>query len=186
MAAKCMALAQANESAQKDAILKSNLWKFFKTLRVQANPLYCLLAASPCSCAWITLAQRSAEGTRQRISVAQFLGNLSRHPSAGWLYQLHIRLYDPACGEILYTAASRPELQVERIEPLLSAVVGALCAHYKAHGKPLELTPATIHRFKLKARYLDELQPLFEQANHALGVRCSAKKTEINDNTSNN
>lgn len=163
-----MAFVQEKSCSLEDIILKCNLWKFFKALRAQANPLYCLLAASPIECAWITISERGTDETSLRISITQFLTTHNTLPSTGNQYRLNMRLYDSACGELAYTINSRSELAVERLEPLLSAFVGALCGYYKSKGTRLELTPATINRFKIKARYIGELQSLFESANRAL------------------
>lgn len=45
---------QTNDHKQENYILKSNLWKLFKTLRAQANPVFSLLAASPIHSACIS------------------------------------------------------------------------------------------------------------------------------------
>ena len=66
---------QTNSHKQDNYILKNNLWKFFKTLRTQANPIYCLFVASPIAYAWVTIIDKMDS----TIQNAYLLLNLSIH-----------------------------------------------------------------------------------------------------------
>ena len=66
---------------QDDYIHKSNLWKFFKALRVQANPVYHLLVATPINDAWITIFDKADSTVQKRISILQFIHSLKKMPS---------------------------------------------------------------------------------------------------------
>ena len=81
---------QTNSHKQDDYILKSNLWKFFKTLRAQANPIYCLFMASPIAYAWVTIIDKMDSTIHKRISIAQFINTLKKMPSTSKYYRLSI------------------------------------------------------------------------------------------------
>lgn len=161
-----MDTAQATIHKGESNILKSNLWKFFKTLRVQANPIYCLLVASPVDMAWITIASREGGGER-RITVAQFILSLKKMPTTGKIYQLHIRLLSEGVEQTL-SATRLSDLSVEATAMLLPEIIAYLCYYHRQRGERLELTPETIKHYKFKPRYLEELQLLFGRANYEL------------------
>lgn len=87
---------QTNDHKQENYILKSNLWKLFKTLRAQANPVFSLLAASPIHSAWIVMYKKDNHSDYQRITVSKFVDNLKNIPNVNTLFKLGIRLYYPA------------------------------------------------------------------------------------------
>lgn len=161
-----MDTAQTTIHKGESYILKSNLWKFFKALRVQANPLYCLLVASPADVAWITIVPREGGGER-RISVVQFILSLKKMPATGKLYQLHIKFLGED-AERVFVATRLADLSVEAAATHLPAMIAYLCYYYRQRGERLELTPEIIKHYKFKTRYLEELQLLFGRANHAL------------------
>ena len=71
-------------------MLKTNLWKFFKTLRAQANPLYCLLVASTMDTAFVEIVGRGDRVRHRRLSVAQFIAQLGKLPTKQVAYHLNI------------------------------------------------------------------------------------------------
>lgn len=166
---------------QERAILKSNLWKFFKSLRVQANPLYCMLVASPLNYAWITIVDRDNASIRRRITIAQFVGSFKKMPSAGKCYRLGINLYYPSLANTesekvpqckkSYHAARLSELSVEIVESLFIGIVAYHCMESLKKGKKLELTPQIISYYKFKARYIEDLQVIIGQCNDILTMK---------------
>lgn len=163
---------QTNNHSSQELILKSNLWKFLKTLRVQANPIYCLLVASPVHYAWITISDKSDPTIQKRISIAQFVNALKKIPSKDKYYLLSINLFsqtsDKHKGIYTYNAVSRDKLSVDIVKTLWPDIVAYHCAEAIKRNERFELTPQTIKRYKFKARYLDELKLLIEQCNAAL------------------
>ena len=163
---------QTNSCKQDNHILKSNLWKFFKALRAQANPIYCLLVASPVHYAWITISDKSDPTIQKRISIAHFVNALKKTPSKDKYYQLCINLFshtsDKHKGIYTYNAISRDKLSVDIIKTLWPDIVAYHCAEAIKRNERFELTLQTIKRYKFKARYLDELKLLIEQCNAAL------------------
>lgn len=150
-----------------DYILKSNLWKFFKSLRVQANQIYCMLVASPIHYAWITIVDKKDSSVQQRITIAQFVKSLKEMPSAGKCYKLGINLYLNNT-QSSFEAACLSELSVEIVEGLFVGIVSYHCKEWKDSGKLLELTPQTIQHYKFKQRYIQDLQTIVEQCNASL------------------
>jgi hypothetical protein len=175
---------QTNCHKQENRILKSNLWKFFKALRAQANPIYCLLVTSPISYVWITIIDKSDSTIQKRISIAQFVNAQKKLPSKYKYYLLSINLFshtseehkgiffsqtsDKHKGIYTYNAVSRDELSVDIVKTLWPDIVAYHCAEAIKRNERFELTPETIKRYKFKARYLDELKLLIEQCNAAL------------------
>lgn len=163
---------QTNDHKQENYILKSNLWKFFKTLRAQANPVFSLLVASPVHYAWITISDKSDPTIQERISIAQFVNALKKIPSKDKYYLLSINLFlhtsEEHKGIYTYNAVRRDELSVDIIKTLWPDIVAYHCAEAIKRNERFELTPQTIKRYKFKARYLDELKLLIEQCNAAL------------------
>ena len=163
---------QTNNHCSQDLILKSNLWKFFKTLRVQANPIYYLLVASPVHYAWITISDKSDPTSQKRISVSQFINSLKKLPTTDKSYRLGICLYDPAAPEHLrrqtFEAAYRHELSVETILKYLYNIITFHCWEALKKCERLEITPQTIAHYKFKARYVEQMKAIFEQCNTAL------------------
>ena len=163
---------QANDHKQENYILKSNLWKFFKTLRAQANPVFSLLVASPVHYAWITISDKSDPTIQERISIAQFVNALKKIPSKDKYYLLNINLFlhtsEEHKGIYTYNAIRRDELSVDIVKTLWPDIVAYHCAEAIKRNERFELTPQTIKRYKFKARYLDELKLLIEQCNAAL------------------
>uniref|UniRef100_UPI004056BFCF hypothetical protein n=1 Tax=Alistipes sp. TaxID=1872444 RepID=UPI004056BFCF len=164
-----MAIAQAIIHKGESRILKCNLWKFFKTLRVQANPVYCLLVASPIEVAWITISGHEGGGER-RVSIAQFILSLKKMPTTGRVYALQIKLLGEP-SERTFSATRLTDLSVEATARLLPELITYLPYCYRQRGERLELTPEIIKHYKFKARYLEELQPLFRRANEDLDNR---------------
>ena len=72
-------------------ILKTNLGKFFKIMRVQANSLYCLLVASTVDVAFVDIVGRGDGVRHRRLSVAQFIAQLSNLPTKQVAYHFRQR-----------------------------------------------------------------------------------------------
>ena len=163
---------QTNSHKQDNYILKSNLWKFFKTLRAQANPIYCLFVASPIAYAWVTIIDKMDSTIQKRISIAQFINTLKKMPSKDKYYLLSINLFlhtsEEHKGIYTYNAVRRDELSVDIVKTLWPDIVAYHCAEAIKRNERFELTHQTIKRYKFKARYLDELKLLIEQCNAAL------------------
>ena len=159
---------QINCHKGENYILKSNLWKFFKTLRVQANPFYCLLVASPIHYAWITIIDKSDSASQKRIAIAQFVHALKKMPSTGKYYQLSINLWSSSQDKHTHNIVYQSDLSVEVATAIFSDLVAYHCVEEMRQGARFELTPQTIQRYKFKARYLDELNTIIEQCNNAI------------------
>jgi hypothetical protein len=163
---------QTNCHKQENRILKSNLWKFFKALRAQANPIYCLLVTSPISYVWITIIDKSDSTIQKRISIAQFVNAQKKLPSKYKYYLLSINLFSYTSEEYkgiyTYNAVSQNELSVDIIKTLWPDIVAYHCAEAIKRTERFELTPQTIKRYKFKARYLGELHKIIEQCNATL------------------
>lgn len=161
-----------NHNCTDEPILKNNLWKFFKTLRTQANPIYCLLAASPIHYAWITIVDKNDSNSQKRITIAQFINSLKKMPSSDKLYQLAINIYPPTESDkqskITYEAILLQQLSVDIIKELLPGIIAYHCIESAKRGHHLELTTQTIQHYKFKARYLDELRSIIKQCNDAI------------------
>ena len=163
-----------NHNCTDKPILKSNLWKFFKTLRTQANPVYCLLAASPIHYAWITIVDKNDSNSQKRITIAQFINSLKKMPLTGKLYQLAINTYSSTesgkKGNITYEAIFLQQLSVEIIDRELPSIIAFHCIESIKQGLHFELTPQTILHYKFKARYIDELKTIIQQCNDAIKI----------------
>ncbi len=164
-------------------ILKSNLWKFFKSLRVQAHPIWCLLVASPVNYAWITVCDRQNSNICRRIAIAQFVDSFHKMPSAGKCYKLEINLYWPSLDESArpaqtkksYCASKLSELSVETVEGLFMGIVAYHCMESIKNGRWLEMTPQTILHYKFKARYVGDLQVIVNQCNEMIRMKQSCQ-----------
>ena len=160
---------QTNSHKQDNYILKSNLWKFFKTLLAQANPIYCLLVASPLSHAWITIIDKADSSIQKRISIAQFVNSLKKMPSTGKHYRLSINTYNI---DLRQKQTIEAVFQHELSSKVGSTLLPSIMAYhsFEAHnrGERFELTPQIMHQYKFKARYLEELQAIITQCNNAL------------------
>lgn len=167
-----MDIIQTNGHKQENRILKNNLWKFFKALRAQANPVYSLLAATPIHYAWITIVDKSDSVSQKRIPISLFINSLKKMPSKDKYYLLSINLFshtsEESKGVYTYNAAYREELSVDIVRNLWPDLVAYHCAEAIKRNERFELTHQTIKRYKFKARYLDELNLLIEQCNAAL------------------
>ena len=159
---------QTNHHEGENYILKSNLWKFFKTLRAQANPIYCLLVASPIHYAWITILDKSDSASQKRITIAQFVHALKKMPSTGKYYQLSINLWSYLQDKHTHNIIYQSDLSVEMATAIYPDLVAYHCVEQMQQDTRLELTPQTIQRYKLKARYLDELKTIIQQCNDAI------------------
>lgn len=160
---------RTNSHKQDNYILKSNLWKFFKALRAQANPIYCLLVASPISYAWITILDKADSSIQKRISIAQFVNSLKKMPSTGKYYRLSIYTYHVDSGrKQLVEVSFRPELSLEIATQLLPGIVAYLCITTHERGERLDLSAQQNNPYRIKARYIDELQTLVEQCNNTI------------------
>lgn len=160
---------QTNSYKQDNHILKSNLWKFFKALRAQANPIYCLLVASPISYAWITIIDKLDSTIQKRISIAQFVNALKKMPSTGKYYRLSINTYNfNTLGKQTFEASFQHELSFEIATTLLPAIIANHCVEARARGERFELTPQIKNQYKFKAKYIDELLSIIEQCNKAI------------------
>ena len=159
---------QTNHHKGENFILKSNLWKFFKALRAQANPIYCLLVASPIHYAWITILDKSDSASQKRITIAQFVHALKKMPSTGKYYQLSINLWSYLQDKHTHNIIYQSDLSVEMATAIYPDLVAYHCVEEMQQDTRLELTPQTIQRYKLKARYLDELKTIIQQCNDAI------------------
>ena len=171
---------QTNSHKQDNYILKSNLWKFFKTLRAQANPIYCLLVASPISYAWITIIDKSDPTIQKRISIAQFINSLKKMPSTGKYYRLSIHTYDlDLSSKQTVEASLLDDLSLEATIIRLPDIVAYHCAEAHSRGKRFELTPQIKSHYQIKARYIDALHAIVAQCNQSL-MKTSKQETAIN------
>ena len=169
---------QEHQQRQENFILKSNLWKFFKSLRVQANPIYCLLMASPIHYAWITIFNKIDPNKQKRLTISQFVNSLKKMPSGNTYYQLNIHLYSPISENLtiekslqnkqIYEANYQHELSITTVEGLLCAIVAFHCMEAIKKGERLELTPEIIQFYKFKTRYLEEMDKLIKQCNDSI------------------
>lgn len=151
---------------QDHHILKSNMWKFFKALRAQANPIYCLLAASPMRYAWIAIHDKADSANQRRITIAQFVNSLKKIPATDKHYRLSIRLYDPLTDRSsTYEATLLQELSVELMRKMLPSMIAFHCEEGARLGEPFELTPQIIEHYKFKMRYIEELQEIINNYN---------------------
>ena len=161
---RCAPLYGAHPVVSMDYILKSNLWKFFKSLRVQANQIYCMLVAGDVNYAWITVADKNNSDLHRRISIAQFVGSVRTMQSVGKYYKLNINLYlngEESCFE----ASGLSELSVERVEGLFVGMVAYHCKVCADRGTRLELTPQILQHYRFKKRYVADLQAIINQCN---------------------
>lgn len=150
---------QTNSHKHDNYILKSNLWKFFKALRAQANLIYCLLAASPMRYAWISIHDKADSANQRRITIAQFVNSLKKIPATDKHYRLSIRLYDPLTDRSsTYEATLLQELSVELMRKMFPSMIAFHCEEGARQGEPFELTPQMIGHYKFKTRYIEELQ----------------------------
>ena len=160
---------QTSSYMPKNYILKSNLWKFFKALRSQAHPIFCLLVASPIVHAWITIIDKSDSTIQKRVSIAQFVHSLKKMPSTGKYYRLNIYTYHIDSGQRqLFEASQLHELSLEMISQLLPGIIPLLCIEAHNRGECYELTTQIIQHYKFKARYVDEVRAIVEQCNKLL------------------
>lgn len=166
-----MDVIQTNCHKGENYILKSNLWKFFKALRAQANPIYCLLVASPIHYAWITILDKSDPTSQKRISIAQFVNALEKMPSTGKYYQLSINLWSSSQDKYTHNIVHQSDLSIEMATNILPYIVAFHCMGAAVQGSRLELTPQTIQRYKFKERYLEELKNIFEQCIDAINEK---------------
>lgn len=166
---------QTNICKQESCILKCNLWKFFKALRVQANPIYCLLVASPVQYAWITIVDRENVGNQRCISIRQFISYYKNKSVNDKSYRLSINLYyldsNIKDGRHIYEVTYRKELSVDVMRVLFPAMIAFHCAEAMSRGVQLQLTPQFIKYYKFKMRYIDEIQSIIERCNEAITQR---------------
>lgn len=158
-----------------DYILKSNLWKFFKSLRVQANQIYCMLVASPVHYAWIVVVDKNSNLSR-RISIAQFVGSVRTMPSVGKYYKLNINLFLNG-KETCFEASELQELSVERVEGLFVGIVAYHCKDCADRGVRFGLTLQVLQQYKLKKRYVADLQAIIDQCNASIPL--NTKKSQL-------
>lgn len=157
---------QTNSCKQDNHILKSNLWKFFKALRAQANHIYCLLVASPIHYAWITIIDKFDATIQKRISITQFVNSFKKMPSTDKYYRLSINTYDlETSRRITFEATLQQELSLEDVTALFAAIIANHCVEARGRGERFELTPQVMLKYKFKARYIDDLQPIILECN---------------------
>ena len=171
---------QLNNSRGENHIHKSNLWKFFRTLRVQANPIYCLLVASPVSHAWIIINDKSGIAAPRIVAVSKFINSLSKMPSKDTCYTLCINLWYLKENDIQaqgrLEAARLSELSIEIIKTYFPSIMAYHCAQAKKCGESFELSLQNIRKYKFKSRYLKELQDIVQQYNKLLETEESSLK----------
>ena len=145
-------------------ILKTNLWKFFKTLRAQANPLYCLLVASTIDVAFVEIVGRGDGVRHRRLSIAQFIAQLGKLPTKQVCYQLKIKVWGDE-GEAVWTASTREQLSVDVAAELLPTMIMHLCRTSAVQGRTFVLTPEVVAYYHFRQRYFEELQLLVSNCN---------------------
>lgn len=145
-------------------ILKTNLWKFFKSLRVQANPLYCLLLASPIYTAFVEIVGRGDGVRYRRLSVAQFVASLTKLPTKQVTYHISIKVWGED-GEALWSASRREHLSMDVAAELLPAMIMHLCRSAASEGHTFVLTPEVINHYHFRRRYIEELALLVSNCN---------------------
>lgn len=155
---------QTNSHKQDNYILKSNLWKFFKSLRVQANPLYCLLVASPIDTAFVEIVGRGDGVRYRRLSVAQFVASLTKLPTKQVVYHINIKVWGED-GEALWSASRREHLSMDVASELLPAMIMHLCRISVAQGRTFVLTLEVINHYHFRRRYIEELELLVLNCN---------------------
>lgn len=165
---RSMEAIQTNRHKGENYILKGNLWKFFKALRAQANPIYCLLVASPIHYAWITILDKSDSASQKRISIAQFVNALKKMPSTGKYYQLSLNLWSSSKDKYTHNMVYQSDLSIEMATTIFPDIVAYYCVEEIRQGACFELTPQTIQRYKFKARYHDELKTIIKQCNDSI------------------
>ncbi len=153
---------------QDEYIRKNNLWKFFKALRAQANPIYCLLVASPAHYAWITILDKEDPAIQRRISISRFVHSLGKMPSGGKYYGISVNTYDVECCRQEFVVQYRHELSVEAFVAQFRGIVAYHCAEAADRGETFEITTPTILHYKFKARYVEELREIVAQCNSLL------------------
>lgn len=145
-------------------ILKTNLWKFFKTLRAQANPLYCLLVASTIDVAFVEIVGRGDGVRHRRLSIAQFVAWLSKLPTKQVAYHINIKVWGED-GEALWSASRREHLSMDVAAELLPAMIMHLCRSAASEGRTFVLTPEIINHYHFRRRYIEELALLVLNCN---------------------
>lgn len=145
-------------------ILKTNLWKFFKTLRAQSNPLYCLLVASTIDVAFVEIVGREDGVRHRRLPIAQFIAQLGKLPTKQVAYHLNIKVWGED-GEALWSATTREHLSVEVATELLPAMIMHLCRSAASGGHTFVLTPEVINHYHFRRRYIEELELLVSNCN---------------------
>ena len=145
-------------------ILKTNLWKFFKTLRAQANPLYCLLLASPIYTAFVEIVGRGDGVRHRRLSIAQFVAQLGKLPTKQVAYHINIKVWGED-GEVIWSATTREHLSVEVATELLPAMIMHLCRTSAVKGHTFVLSPEVISYYHFRQRYIEELELLVSNCN---------------------
>ena len=171
---------QLNNSRCENRIHKSNLWKFFRTLRVQANPIYCLLVASPVSHARIIINGKSANVAPRIITVSKFINSLNKMPSKDTSYTLSISVRYLTNNDIQaqcsFEAAHLSELSIDIIKTYFPSIVAYHCAEAKKNGESFDLSPQNIQRYKFKSRSIKELEEIVLQCNQLLETQESNLK----------
>ncbi len=104
----------SHSQENSNRILKRNLWKFFKILRAQANPIYGMLETCPINFAWITIIDKSNPMNSKRIPISKFVGSLKKMPSTSKYYQLNI-----LANEIIYI----DELSIENVKSVIADAI---------------------------------------------------------------
>jgi hypothetical protein len=145
-------------------ILKTNLWKFFKTLRAQANPLYCLLVASTIDVAFVEIVGREDGVRHRRLSIAQFIAQLGKLPTKQVAYHISIKVWGED-GEALWSASRREHLSMDVAAELLPAMIMHLCRSAASGGHTFVLTPEVINHYHFRRRYIEELALLVSNCN---------------------
>lgn len=168
---------QTNSHKQDNYILKSNLWKFFKTLRAQANPIYCLFVASPIAYAWVTIIDKMDSTIQKRISIAQFINTLKKMPSTSKYYRLSINTYDIDMDSKQSVEISlQHELSLEVVTRLLPAIIANHCIEANRRGERFEMNDSIRKQYKFKEKYIDELQLIMDQCNNAIDEKSNKIK----------
>lgn len=160
-----------DDHKQGQKILKNNLWKFFKALRAQANSIYSLLVGSPIEYACISILDNTDTIPLIKVTPNQFVNSFREMPSKNKYYKLEITLCyltQETQSICTYSASSRNDLSIETIKLLYPRMVAYHCIESFKHGSYFSLTPQIIKHFRIKKRYIDELQGIIDQCNNQI------------------
>ncbi len=156
-------------TGQEYLILKSNLYKFLKVLRVKNRAIYKLLLGLPVSTVWIEIFSKDSGISIDKLSFYKFTCSFRSLPSKGVSYRIYYKTYsfsnsekDFHIGENVYVATYRNELTFDFIPSLLAY----LCYEKYVNGLPKFLQSIEeIRQFKFKRKDIDRIGSQVEEYN---------------------